>query len=361
LVIGVFAVDNHFVQVVASTLGCFLVLALITWTCRRSPMAWRGWTFALLGWLVPVATIVFSRVGYIGVHAVEQVMYYYFPTWLFLLGALEACAAPSRATVGHRVKAVRLTSERRPYWGPALCPAAVVALLSSYCLSAGPTISSTNYGMIGPPDAPERDYMATLVESAHELQAAGRQFSVINGIAPAGLLNFQGHNRLSQITSLHDPGIPFDGAYGPYYIPDRRGKLLPADPKWQAELSRTSVQGALTYKGVAPSLTGPDGSFCFTVTQPGSQLQWNLARPISGGPLVIRTLAKVDRDTLMRVSTSTAPGGDIVVANVNPRLWPANQVGRLDTTPEPQVSVVVIDSLTVGASMCLLSMQVGHV
>jgi len=61
------------------------------------------------------------------------------------------------------------------------------------------------------------------------------------------------------------------------------------------------------------------------------------------------------------VSTITEPGRDPVVTNVNPRTWTTDETGRLDTTTEQQISSVVIDSMTVGASMCLDSIQVGTI
>jgi hypothetical protein len=82
---------------------------------------------------------------------------------------------------------------------------------------------------------------------------------------------------------------------------------------------------------------------------------------VTGGPLVIRTMATVDAAIPVRVSTVTEPGRDPVVTNVNPRTWTADEAGRLDTTPEPQIASVVIDSLTVGTTMCLDSIQVGTV
>jgi hypothetical protein len=72
-------------------------------------------------------------------------------------------------------------------------------------------------------------------------------------------------------------------------------------------------------------------------------------------------MATVAAATPVRVSTVTNPGDPPVVTNVNPRTWTPDETGRLDTTAEPQISSVVIDSMTVGTSMCLTSIQVGTV
>lgn len=337
----------------------FGVLAAVT--IRRSPRAWRGWAFALLGWLIPVAAVAISRVGYIGVRAVEQPMYYYLPTLLFVVGVLEAWAAPRRpGPVGS-------TAFRPPRWSQVVAVLAVAtAFTVVWVASAWPTISSTNYGMIAGPNAPERDYMTNLVASAHELQSTGEHFSVINGVAPEVILNFRGHNRLSQLTDLHDPTITFDAPDGPWYAPDASGTLVPAVPQWTAELDLTSPFAALTadghdLSGAGISRTPTGAGFCFTVDDPAAVLRWDLPTPATGGPLVIRTMATVDSATPVRVSTATNPADEPIVTNVNPRTWVAGAAGRLDTTPEPQIAAVVIDSMAVGTSMCLDSIQVGTV
>ena len=213
--------------------------------------------------------------------------------------------------------------------------------------------------MIGPPDAPERDYMSNLVNSAHALQASGVQFSVINGVVSPGLINFQGHNRLSQVTGVHDPSIPFDAPEGPYYVPDATGALVPATLNWQAELTLPSQSDGLTTGGINATDAGP--GLCFTVDAPDASLRWDLSAPVTGGPLVIRTSATAGQSTPVRVSTVAGAGRDPVVTNVNPRTWATGETGRLDTTTEPQISSVVIDSMTVGTSMCLELIRVGTV
>jgi hypothetical protein len=213
--------------------------------------------------------------------------------------------------------------------------------------------------MIGGPDTPARDYMANLVDSAHALQASGVQFSVINGVTPETLLNFQGHNRLSQTTSVYDPSIRFDAPDGPWFVPDATGTLVPATIRWPAQLTLTSSDSQPMTGGI--TMTGSGPGFCFTVDSPDAVLRWDLPAPVSGGPLVVRTMGTVAAATPVRVSTVTDPGDAPVVANVNPRIWTPDEAGRLDTTPEPQISSVVIDSMTVGTSMCLTSIQIGIV
>ncbi len=343
---------------VGVVLGCLALAGLLALTLKRSPHSWRGWVFALAGWFVPVLAVTLPRVGYIGVRAIEQPVYYYLPTFLFIVGVLEAWVAPRArgAESPDGRPAAGLGNRRSAAVAGALV---MVALALAWLSSAWPTISSTNYGMMAGPNGPERQFMANLVDSAHALQASGEPFSVINGVAPAGLLNFQGHNRLSQVTSVHDPSIGFDAPDGPWYVPDATGTLVPATLHWQAELRLTSPVAEILTTGVTTTDTGP--GFCFTVDAPDASVRWDLPDLVGGGPPVIRIMATVGEATPVRVSTISEPGNDPVVTNVNPRPWPVERTGRLDTTQEPQISSVLIDSMTVGTSMCLNSIEVGTV
>ena len=364
LTLGFYDPSRAWFEILGIGLAGIAVVALVVITMLRSRRAWRGWSFALLGWLVPIAAVVLSRVGYIGVRAIEQPMYYYLPTMLFLVGVMEAWAAPWRpGSTGVASPAKHWLPRPIPLMAGAVTAAAVFL---AYLSSAWPTISSTNYGMIGPPDSADRTYVSNLVDSAHALQATGQPFSVINGVAPASLLSFQGHNRLSQITSVHDPSIPFDSPDGPWYTPDVTGTLVPATITFSAEVltlpvTPTDLPAGLTSSGVSVNDDANGAGYCFSVDEPGAWLRWDLPQPVAGGPLVVRTMATVDTPTPVRVSTVTQAGQDPVVANVNPRTWKPGQTGRLDTTPEPQIVAVTIDSLGVGASMCLSSLQVGSV
>ncbi len=350
-------------EMLGIALAGLLFVALIVVTVLRSRRAWRGWAFAVLGWGVPVGSVVMSRVGYIGVPAIEQPMYYYLPTLLFLVGVLEAWSAPwrpERDGDGVDVVAADAASPKPPRRATRVVGAvAVAAFILAWVSSAWPTISSTNYGMIGPSDSPVRSYVTNLVASAQALQASGEQFSVINGVSPAGLMNFQGHNRLSQVTSVHDPTIRFDAPEGPWYAPDPAGVLVPATISWSAESSPVPPFADLSTAGI--TATNAAGGFCFTVDTPTAFVRWSLTAPATGGPLVVRTMATVDAATPVRVSTVTNPTDEPVVTNVNPRVWTTDEAGRLDTTPEPQISAVVIDSMTVGTTMCVDSIEVGTV
>lgn len=360
--IGVYDPSRPAFQVLGIAVAGLLFVALIVVTLLRSRRAWRGWAFALLGWGLPIGAVVMSRVGYIGVPAIEQPMYYYLPTLLFLLGVCEAWAAPWRpAPSGLDAGPTSGATNPRPPRRAALAAGAVaaVAFALAWVSSAWPTISSTNYAMIGPSESIEREFMGNLVDSAHALQATDEQFSVINQAGMDQLVNFQGHNRLSQLTSVHDPSIRFDAPDGPWYAPDSTGTLVPATITWAAQASAVAPFADLTTAGI--TATNGAGGFCFTIDSPTATVRWDLATPIGGGPLVIRTMATVQAATPVRVSTVTNPGDEPIVTNVNPRVWTADEAGRLDTTPEPQISSVVIDSMTVGTSMCIGSIEVGTV
>lgn len=366
--IGFYDPSRPWFQIMGIALAGVAFVALIVITVLRSRRAWRGWSFALLGWGLPIGAVVMSRVGYIGVPAIEQPMYYYLPTLLFLVGVFEAWAAPWRpAAVGlgaagaAGAAGVGDSASPRPPRPAVLAAGAVaaVAFALAWVSSAWPTISSTNYGMIGPPDSIEREFMGNLVDSAHALQATGEQFSVINQAGMDELIHFQGHNRLSQLTSVHDPTIRFDAPDGPWYAPDTTGSLVPATITWAAQAPAVAPFTDLTTAGI--TATNAAGGFCFTVDSPTASVRWDLPTPVGGGPLVIRTMATVDAATPVRVATVTNPGDEPVVTNVNPRVWTTEEAGRLDTTPEPQIAAVVIDSMTIGTAMCLDSIQVGTV
>lgn len=356
MVVGLFGpVLTTWRTVLVVSIAAFFVVVVVV-TLVRSRRAWRGWTFALVGWLVPVLSVVTSRVGYIGIPAVEQSMYYYLPTLLFIVGALEAWVAPSWP---HREEAVAARAPAVRRRAIAMAGLGGAAIATAFMWSTVPTIATTNYGMIGSPTALERDYMANLVASAKALETRGAPFSVINGVAPAGLLNFQGHNRLSQITKIYDPTLTFDAPEGPYYVPVSTGQLIPATIRWGAELSLPAQSGALTLRGVTLEASGD--AMCFRVDQPSAYVRWDLPQPATGGPVAIRTMSSVDQASRVRVSTVGEPSKDPVVTNVNPRAWSPSEDGRLDTTPEPQVSAVVFDSMSVGAKICLSSLKVGTV
>lgn len=361
LSIGFYDPNRPWFEILGIGLAGVLLVALVVGTLLRSRRAWRGWLFALAGWALPIGTVVMARVASNGVAAIEQTMYYYLPILLFLVGVCEAWAAPWRPARSGAGAESDAPPNPPPPRRAALAAGAVaaVAFAVAWVSSAWPTISSTNYGMIGPPDSVERVFMANVVDSAHALQATGQQFSVINQAGLDELIHFQGHNRLSQLTSVHDPSIPFDAPDGPWYVPDATGTLVPATIDWAAQASAVAPFADLTSAGI--TATNAPGGFCFTVDSPTATVRWDLSAPVGTGPLVIRTVATVQTATPVRVSSITNPGDAPVVTNVNPRVWAADEAGRLDTTPEPQISAVVIDSMTVGTSMCINSIEVGTV
>ena len=354
LSIGFYDLTRPGFQLAGIVLSGIVLVALAVLTLLRSRRAWRGWSFALLGWLIPIAAVTLSRVGYIGIPAIQQSMYYYLPTLLFLVGVFEAWAAPWRPDPD----AVPATRFPRPRTAAIVSVAiGALAMTAAWITSAWPTISATNYSMIGPPGAPVRSYVPNLVASGQALQASGERFSVINGGAPPELMQFQDHHWLSRVVSVHDPSIPFDAPDGPWYAPDASGTLVPATIDWTAATTPGTPFTDLTSAGATPE--GEAG--CFTVDAPDASLRWDLPAPAGGGPLVVRTTATVDVATPVRVSTVTDPGGSPVSIAVNSRTWAPGETGRLDTTPEPQVVAVVLDSMAVGTSMCLDSIEVGTV
>ena len=109
--LGFYDPGNPGLHLFGIVFGVLMLAGLLAVTLRRSRRAWRGWLFALAGWFVPVLAVTLPRVGYIGIRAIEQPVYYYLPTLLFIVGVLEAWVAPwTRPRPDDRAPA----SRRRP-------------------------------------------------------------------------------------------------------------------------------------------------------------------------------------------------------------------------------------------------------
>ena len=90
LAMGVYPASWGVLGVFVPVLTAVLLAILVRASLRRDRQAWRGWTFAVVGWLVPAVALVLSRVGIFGVSVAQQPMYFLLPVTLATLGALLA-------------------------------------------------------------------------------------------------------------------------------------------------------------------------------------------------------------------------------------------------------------------------------
>ncbi len=369
LMLGLHRPADPIIKGLGAAAGLVVLAVLVVVTCRRSPTAWRGWAFALVGWFVPCVALVVSRVGYWGVVVAEQPTYYFLPTLLIMVGVLEAWLAPRRRADAAEADAVeRLTARpgrsSAPRRAVAAALIAVLAVGVAYVSSIPATLRSVyDFGAVAATGAPLRSYVPNLLASAQRLRATGAPFSVVSGEAPAGLVpsGFSPFNRLSRVMMVDDPSIPFDHVDGPWYAADASGTLVPATPVWQRELvlSAEDTRSTLAISGMDVVSQDARTGLCLVVTDPAAHLIVPLEGTVSGDRIVIRTEGTVSQTGPGRVIVGI-PDGGFLPSNVDVKRWEAGQGGRLDTAFEPAVSSVAYDELTVGTQLCIRTVSVGQ-
>lgn len=355
LMLGLHQPGVPMVRAVGSAVGVIVLAGLVWVTCRRSPTAWRGWAFALVGWLVPCLALVVSRVGLWGVVVAEQPTYYFLPTLLVMVGALEAWLAP-------RSLPTRIAPRPSPprWVGLVAVPAIAMAYLTSLPATV---LSIFTFGAVAATGAPLPDYVPNVVASAQRLDAAGAPYSVVSGEVPAGLVppGFSPFNRLSRVLMVSAPTVPFEHVDGPWYAADGSGTLVRATPQWQRQLDLRSpdVRSSLAISGMDVVSQDAAKGLCVRVTNPSAHLIVPLGGTVSGDRLLIRSGGTVSRSGPGRVIVGV-PDGGFLPSNVDIKRWDAGQGGRLDTVFEPAISAVAFDELEVGTQLCLTSVSVGQ-
>jgi len=341
--------------VLGTTIGVLVLAGSVGFTLQWRVGAARGWVFAVAGWLVPSAALVLNRLWFWGPIVSEWIVYFFLPSMLFLVGALEAWAAPEREVASHS------GSPRRH---SALAATGTIAFGLAYVWSANATLQELHHfgyqGTYGPPPA---RYVSTFEASAAAISPDPQAFSVINSEVPPSLAAppFFPYNRLDRVIGISDPQVQFDGVEGPYYVADESGALHPADIRWMAQQS--ALQGAsdrLEISGVRDLRFSADGA-CFSTVDDSARIHWQLEQPIDGDDLVVRSLVTVDRPTRERVLVSPGQEADYAAANFDDKQWLPGSAGMLDTVTRAPIATIVIDSLTPGVRVCLRALAVGTV
>jgi len=137
------------------------------------------------------------------------------------------------------------------------------------------------------------------------------------------------------------------------------GRLVPATIDYRQEVAvRTGTEAGVVVTGAEPR-PGAEG-MCFTSTAQ-TRVEWALPKPVSGGPLVVRTAARSHGGTPVRVVVAGAVGGYAPANFDSGKGWFAGSSGSLDTVAVDRVDRVVLDSFSPGREMCLSSLAVGVV
>jgi hypothetical protein len=332
---------------------------LLAWTLLRSRRAWRGWLFALLGWLVPCTALVLNRVGYFGVDVARQVIYLYLPTMLIAVGVLEA------VTVALAAGRSRTGAAARPLRTPQRITAAatVSIMVIAYLYSAPSTATGiTTAGAVAGATATDKNFVPTLLASADGISTDRATFSLINGVVPPGLVpaGFAPYNRLDRVLALNDPSIRFDAVGVPLYSPDSTGQLLPVGIDWAYDRTFTDPASAAGWAVNGAEVTGVDPvtGVCLAITEPSATVIVPLDGTFTSEALVVRTGYSVPEPTTARLLAGP-PDSPFVPANVDNKVWLPGVPGQLDTVSVEAIGAVAYDSFEVGARVCLTSISVG--
>ena len=221
LAMGVYPASWGVLGIVVPVLTAVLLAILVRASLRRDRQAWRGWTFAVVGWLVPAVALVLSRVGIFGVSVAQQPMYFLLPVTLATLGALLAWSSPQPA----QPTQTRLPLRRR--WVAVVS----VALLGVGYVLSGPAVVNTLFTYaLGKYGTPHPDYVDHLLASVDRLRP-GPAFSVLDGDVPGGLVppTFSPYNRVSTVLDLYAPDVALDSPSPPWYVPDSTGEAEAGD------------------------------------------------------------------------------------------------------------------------------------
>jgi len=333
--------------------GWVVLIAVVAWLLLRRQQAWRGLLFAAAGWALPTAALALNRVSIFGVTVVDNIIYFYLPTALFLIGLLEAYRGPARrpAAAGRRLDPGR-------GWLRFALPTLAVVVLAAYAYSAGPT---QRYQL---PYGASPDFVEQARDSAAALAARGEPFSVVNDDVPGSVVPemFRPFNRADVVLGLTVPEqLSFDTPQEPYYRLDERGDLVPVTLDMAAEAvpSEADLGTQLRLLHAAGRTFGDEG-MCFRTTA-DTQLIWTLSDPVSGADLVLRALSRAQRETPALAAVSPAPGAGFDRANPDPHVWGPHRAGSLDTVAGTAVSAVKYAGFTAGVQVCVSSLAVGHV
>lgn len=340
---------NEAFSTLSLVIGCLALAALVGWLLVTRQGAWRGLLFAAAGWALPSLALILNRVALYGVVVVDNAIYFFLPSALFVVGVLEAVRSPRRVTPR---RALGVTARR------VVGVTVAVVVVTAYALSAGPT---ARYQL--PPGASD-DYVDQ-ARAAAERQAENLDGDVVNVLdsdVPGTVVppDFAPANRASNVLGLTVPGLVFDDPEPPFHQFDQEGRLHPVDVDWLLE--SPAVQegtGPMKIANVADLELRERGA-CFT-TEPGNRVTWTLPRAVTGPGLVVRTEATANQPTSFKVSVRPEGADTFEAANYDVHELTTDGSAVLDTVAPASVRVVRLSEITWGVRLCLSGIAVGKV
>jgi hypothetical protein len=276
---------------------------------------------------------------------VDNAIYFHLPTVLFVIGVLEAWRGPRRRTA---------EPPRWPRVRRAVVPALVLAVVAAYAWSAGPT---SRYQL---PAGATPSFVDRARASAATLLRAGHPFSVINSDVPGFVAPsaFDPYNRASEVLGVAVPPLSFDDPAEPYYRVDGTGELVPVEVDWLDEA--TSSSRGLRLRDAERAPAGPGEGLCFKASDTTSVI-WALGATLSGPDLVVRTLARVQATSSVRVVVRASGETRFDRANPDAHTLTPDRSGVLDTVAAAAITTVRVKGFTPGARVCVDSVSVGRV
>ena len=353
--VGLYPTDWGLLNVLIPIVTAGLLAYLVLLTVRRQSTAWRGWVFALLGWLLPSFLLVMARAGIYGFTVAQLPVYFLLPVSLATVGALLAWTEPSgRGATPHRHG---LTLDRRRRLA---ITGLVMLLVVGYGFSGPAAVMTLSHALTryGPP---QPGYVTQLISDLASARGHG-SFSVINGDVAGGLVpgTFSPYNRVEKVIRLYAPWVIIDASTAPWYVVDGSGELRSATVAWVTTESFSTVPvQAIQARGVEHLTVDAQRGLCFDVLESSAVVVVPLPFVVSKQYGVIRTEASVDRSTPGRVIFLTGEGWQ--AANADQRTWsPASQT-RLEPASGAGSRVVGFDSMSPGTSMCVRQMEFGSI
>lgn len=333
--------------------GWVVLVAVVGWLLLTRRQAWRGLLFAAAGWALPTLALAVNRVSIFGVTVVDNIIYFFLPAALFLVGLLEAHRGPLRRPVGAGAR------RSDPGRGAArfAVPTLALVVVAAYAYSVGPT---QRYQL---PEGTSPDFVEQARDSAAALEDKDA-FSVVNSDVPGHVVPemFAPFNRADVVLGLTVPEhLPFDIPVEPYYRVGDSGDLEPVTLDWAAEVqpSESTVPQQLRLVNAAGRSFEDDG-MCFRTTA-DTQLIWTLPEPVSGADLVLRALTHAQRVTPALAAVSTSENAEFDRANPDRHVWGPRRPGSLDTVGTDVVGRLKYLGFDAGVRVCVSSLAVGHV
>lgn len=275
------------------------LIALVAWTLRHRPGAWRGWTFFAVAFLVNALAVGLTRVGAFSARDIAYTVYFNLEmAYLFALGLAFVLLQRRR---GPQPGRLHPPPESPNHWRWVAAGAAgYLALFASAAHQLNDSYIWTG--------AVARDYTDTVAAGIDRLNRSGADYAVVDGRVPKSVVPqfLAPYNGLSEVLPLIDDAVAFDpegrqllevGADGRFSPVTRRSSV--AAPT--AELVR---HGALAWVNTGQRLT--EEGVCFRTSNRPGGVVLTLPTAIEG-----RLFAGVRYTTGARAEISVAalPGG----------------------------------------------------